>query len=596
MQICQRSFVVVFLSFISFGVLANQGFCQFIGEKNTQDPNTMLGGKFGDDVEFIGDLDGDGFPELAVGEPDLSAVHIFFLDSMGCVRNGPMGFISNFNPMPLQREQFGTSIAQLGPFDPDDAIPDIAVGVLRDSATGTLDQGAVWIVFLDASGNSRLDRPPVKIGSGVGGGPPLNMSDEFSHVECIGDLDGDGTKDLAVGTPGDTNEQGAVYILFLNSDGTVRTSTKISSSTGNGPVLSNMDCFGQSLALLPDIDGDGNVELAVGAPGDDDGGSRAGAVWILFLNSDGTARVDHPPQKISVTSGGFSGSLESEDLLGVSLDATNAFDTPVPTLLIGAFGDDDGEVGGDPTTQNKGAIWKVVLDAAGAVDSNFPVEKISSTEGGFAGPLTGFDRFGSGISITDVNGDGISDLAVGASRAEDASFRPGSAWILLRQGCTAGNVNLGVGPRVDVLKVNSQVGTVSVPLNQDITVSFDNALAGPISGAYVLWVWTGLAVNPVNLIVGGENDLIGCLVNPTPLHSGMNPQPFRCLRSPQIPQVVCRGVSQLNSAPPSVPFSVTKSGGLGIPASFILQGLVRDMGSTSPRNFSVTNAVRLSIP
>jgi hypothetical protein len=42
-----------------------------------------------------------------------------------------------------------------------------------------------------------------------------------------------------------------------------------------------------SAASLGDLDGDGVGDLAVGAPGDDDGGDWHGAVWALFL--DGVA-------------------------------------------------------------------------------------------------------------------------------------------------------------------------------------------------------------------------------------------------------------------------------------------------------------------
>lgn len=64
----------------------------------------------------------------------------------------------------------------------------------------------------------------------------IDANDQFGHdVDQIGDLDGDGVTDLVVGAlyddDGDTNA-GAVYVLFMNTDGTVKAEQKISALTG----------------------------------------------------------------------------------------------------------------------------------------------------------------------------------------------------------------------------------------------------------------------------------------------------------------------------------------------------------------------------
>ncbi len=56
--------------------------------------------------------------------------------------------------------------------------------------------------------------------------------------------------------------------------------------TGN---LDNDDLFGNAVASLGDLDGDGVGDLAVGADADDDGGGNRGAVWILFLRLHSSA-------------------------------------------------------------------------------------------------------------------------------------------------------------------------------------------------------------------------------------------------------------------------------------------------------------------
>ena len=82
---------------------------------------------------------------------------------------------------------------------------------------------------------------------------------------------------------------------------------KISDTQGGfAGGLDDGDSFG-TVTSLGDLDGDGVGDLAVGAHQDDDGGLGRGAVWILFLNSDGTVKSH---QKISDTEGGFAGGLD----------------------------------------------------------------------------------------------------------------------------------------------------------------------------------------------------------------------------------------------------------------------------------------------
>ncbi len=129
-------------------------------------------------------------------------------------------------------------------------------------------------------------------------GPDLSNGDAFGRsVASLGDLDGAGSGAatvLAVGTlasgdgAGGTG-RGAVHLLYLNSDGTVRNTVKINDNTVGGPVLSNHDTFGSSVANLGDLDGSGGaaVVLAVGAEGDDAGGTgtsaNRGAVHLLSI-------------------------------------------------------------------------------------------------------------------------------------------------------------------------------------------------------------------------------------------------------------------------------------------------------------------------
>jgi hypothetical protein len=252
----------------------------------------------------------------------------------------------------------------------------------------------------------------------------LDGNDRFgSSVATLGDLDGDGVADLAVGAWQDDDgggNEGAVWVLFLNADGTVKAHQKISDTQGGFTgFLRPEDFFGASIASLGDLDGDGVTDLAVGADGDDDGGTGLGAVWVLFLNADGTVKAH---QKISRVEGGFTGDLDVDDFFGASVASLGDFDGDgVADLAVGASQDDDGGL-------NQGAVWLLFLNDDGTVKAH---QKISSTEGTFTGGLSVDDRFGTSMaSLGDLNGDGVTDLAVGAKYDDDGGGNRGAVWFL----------------------------------------------------------------------------------------------------------------------------------------------------------------------
>ena len=160
-----------------------------------------------------------------------------------------------------------------------------------------------------------------------------------------------------MGAWGDDNagtSSGAIWTLLLNVDGSVKAEQKISEGLGgfDGNLTSN-DAFGVSLESLGDLDGDGVSDLVVGAKGDDDGGSRRGAVWILFLKRDGAVKFQN---KISPEAGRFEGPLNNADGFGwgVALvgDLTG---TGTQVLAVGAPEDDEGGF-------DTGAVWLLSLE------------------------------------------------------------------------------------------------------------------------------------------------------------------------------------------------------------------------------------------
>jgi hypothetical protein len=373
----------------------------------TNMPTLADSDSFGTSVANVGDLDGDGVTDMAVGASgddtngtDRGAAHILFLNANGTVKSSTkIASGTGGGPTLANEDFFGISVANVGDLD-GDGVADLAVGATGDDTNGT-DRGAVHILFLNASGTVKSS---TKIASGTGGGPTLANDDLFGiSVANVGDLDGDGVADLTVGARGDDTggtDRGAVHILFLNASGTVKSSTKIASGTGGGPTLADYDLFGSSVANVGDLDGDGVADLAVGARGD---GANRGAVHILFLNASGTVKSS---TKIASGTGGGP-ALANFDRFGISVANVGDLDGDgVTDLAVGAFGDGTGGA-------SRGAVHILFLNAGGAVKSS---TKIASGTGG--GPtLANSDLFGHSVAnVGDLDGDGVTDLAVGASR------------------------------------------------------------------------------------------------------------------------------------------------------------------------------------
>jgi|GEM_PF-5618320 len=326
----------------------------------------------------------------------------------------------NFTGILDNEDRFGWEIGALEDLDLD-GVKDMLVGARNDD-DGGYDRGAVWILFMNPDGTVK-NHSKISSTSGSFGGV-LDDEDRFGYaVTALGDLDGDNVEDIAVGARHDDDggfDRGALWILFLNGNGTVKSYQKISQTQGNlNYPLANDGCFGSSVANIGDMDGDGITDIAVGATKDPDGGSRRGAIWIIFLNSNGTVKSS---QKISDTEGGFYGQLDYEDYFGSCVAALDDFDGDgIREIAVGAHSDDDGG-------EDRGALWILYLHANATVKA---FSKISDLSGSFAGNLNNGDHFGFAVEyMDDMDGDGILDITVGASWDDDGGLDRGAVWVL----------------------------------------------------------------------------------------------------------------------------------------------------------------------
>lgn len=216
------------------------------------------------------------------------------------------------------------------------------------------------------------------------------------------------TDAIVVGAPGDDDDEsgaGAVYILFVNEQGSVDDENKISGSGGTLGTLA-VDSFGESVGSLGDVDDDSVPDIAVGAHYHDDGSSDAGAVWVIFLTTAG-GHKGH--SKLAHSSGGIAlGSLDDYSYFGKSVCGMGDLNgDSIPDIAVGATGDSD--VG-----TNAGAVFIITLNRQGQATGQ---GKITGGAGGLAAAaVSARDKFGT--SVAAIPGKSSGDrarLAVGAA-------------------------------------------------------------------------------------------------------------------------------------------------------------------------------------
>ena len=211
------------------------------------------------------DFDSNGVKDLVVSAPGngTGSLSIVYLNPDGTQKNLNIMDLSMFNN--LDSFMFGTALAA-DDFD-GNGVPDLAIGAPGDSNGA----GIVHVAYLHSNGTVK---------SSVNIPNSNTTADAFGTSLAAGDFDGDGVLDLAIGSPGEDNDAGAVHVAYLHSNGTVKSLVNMANSN------TTADAFGTSLAA-GDFDGDGVLDLAIGSPGED---NDAGAVHVAYLHSNGTIK------------------------------------------------------------------------------------------------------------------------------------------------------------------------------------------------------------------------------------------------------------------------------------------------------------------
>lgn len=350
-----------------FGVfaLASSALAQ---SQHFQFAGVSSGDGFGSSASFAGDVDADGFTDLAVAS-ELGAAGKGYVE----VRSGLTGLTLLTFVGAASGERFGAALAPLGDVD-GDGHADLAIGAPLASPNGA-GSGSV-VVFSGANGAALYS-----LGGAVAG-------DHFGFaLASLGDQDGDGRRELVIGAV-DADPAGS-------SSGSVRvTSGKSGAKLYDVAGPSANELFGFALAALDDQDGDGFDDFVVGAPCAP-GVPKPGSVTLV------SGRTGAP---LAVQTG-----WTNFDGHGSAL--ANAGD-------VDGDGRDDVVVGAPQTQSAKRGYAQVWTNA------------LAYLQWDIAGDSNG-DAFGSTVaSAGDPDQNGLADFAVGAPKDDDQGSDCGAVRVL----------------------------------------------------------------------------------------------------------------------------------------------------------------------
>jgi len=352
-------------------------------------PNQEIGGSFGVSVSGVPDVNGDGRGDAIVGstdDPDPSPTNA----GRAYVFSGSDGTLlwTLVSPNEEFKGFFGESVSGIPDVNGDDR-GDVVVGAKQEDPDTSPDDAGRAYIFSGSDGTLlwTLVSPNQETMGWFG-----------ASVSGMPDANGDGRGDVLVGAkqedPGTSPDNAGRAYIFSGSDGTLL-------ATLCSPNEESTGSFGNSLAGIPDANGDGRGDAVVGAMFEDPGGSpgAAGRAYV-FSGSDGTliATLVSPNEELS----GFFGCAVS-GANDVNADGRG-------DVVVGAYGEDPG---GSPETAGRAYVFSG-SDGTAISTLVSPNEDLSGFFGySVSGPLA-------------ANGNARSDAIVGAY-GEDPGGSPEKA-------------------------------------------------------------------------------------------------------------------------------------------------------------------------
>ncbi|WP_430895141.1 MULTISPECIES: FG-GAP-like repeat-containing protein [unclassified Paraflavitalea] len=296
--------------------------------------------------------------------------------------------------------QLGFSVSSAGDIN-GDGYSDILLGA-NTYDNGQANEGAVFIHNGSATGISTTPAALLEnnsVGALFG-----------SSVNTAGDINGDGYSDIIIGAPGYSNGEageGAAFIYHGSASGILTAPAAVLESNQTG---ANMGC---SVALAGDVNNDGFSDLIVGAKLFDNGQIDEGVAFVFHGSATGINTIAAIQLEMNSAGANFGTAVASAG--DVNGDGFN-------DVVVGASGYANGQAGEGAAFVFLGAATGIGAAPSTIVESNIPNASM-------------------GISVAsagDVNGDGYSEIIVGASGYSNGQANEGAFYLF--NGSAAGTL------------------------------------------------------------------------------------------------------------------------------------------------------------
>ena len=405
-----------------------------------------------------------------------------------------------------------------------DGVDDLIFGAPGDDDKA-VDAGRVFVQLAPAIGGSTVqmgDTLGEIIIDGVKAGDRAGAA-----VGSAADLNGDGKAEILVGAPGMevglNTDAGAGFVLWGQATAGGIDLKDPFSGGGKGYALKGEaagDVAGTAILSVADLNGDGKVDIVVGAPGNDGGGNNAGAAYVVWGKSS-NAVVNLGA--VAAGTGGYKivGDNAGDAVGSIISTLSDQNGDGKAELLIGAASSQAGGL-------NSGAVYVAFGKSS---TSTLDLTSVAAGAGGYRiTGVSGDDVGGAVSSVGDVNGDGIADILIGAAGCNSAYLVWGKS---STSNVNLADVRLGVGGLYITGASSGTLSRVSVTggadLNRDgladwvIGTPADSEGGANAGAVYVVWgggsrnIDLALVAQGVGgaKVVGAAGSLLGSTVSIT---------------------------------------------------------------------------------